>query len=164
MFVIMEKRPHKTHNLTGFVQNSKFVACNPFKLCGPHFPNVVICLRKSDPIKPIDSVVPYKFRNLLLVIHSNCVEPVFQGGNLCVIMEKGPYKTHYLSGLVHIPEILAFSPVKLCAPLFPRWTFVSHGLRPAAFVYSAYVSYLWPYSVLYMSMKKRLNTPNLLPS
>ena len=28
--------------------------------------------------------------------------PIFQGGDLCVIMDKGPHKTHCLSGFVQI--------------------------------------------------------------
>ena len=42
---------------------------------------------KRDLTKPIASVVSCKFRIFLLEIHSNCVAPVFQGGDLCVIME-----------------------------------------------------------------------------
>ena len=44
--VIMEKRPYKTHYLTGFMQNSKFVACNPFKLRSPHFPRWGLFMEK----------------------------------------------------------------------------------------------------------------------
>ena len=45
-----------------------------------------------DLIKPIDFVVSCKFRNFLLVIDSNCVAPIFQGGDLCVIMENNLIK------------------------------------------------------------------------
>ena len=64
----------------------------------------------------------------MLVIYSNCVAPVFQGGDLCVIMEKGPHKNHCLSDFVQISGFFACNPFKLCGPRFPstiykrRWT------------------------------------------
>ena len=54
--------------------------------------------------------------------------PVFQGGDLCVIMEKGPHKNHCLSDFVQISVFFACNPFKLCGPRFPstiykrRWT------------------------------------------
>ena len=41
--IIIEKRPHKTNFLSGFVQISKFVCCNPCKLCGLVFQGVDLC-------------------------------------------------------------------------------------------------------------------------
>ena len=68
-------------------------------------------------IKLILVVIACKFQNILLVIHSHCVAPIFQGGDLCVIMEKGPPKTHYLRGFVQLSD---FSLVinSNCAALF----------------------------------------------
>ena len=45
-------------------------------------------------------MVSCKFRNFLAVIYSNCVVPVFQGGDLCIIVEKRPHKTYWFSGFV----------------------------------------------------------------
>ena len=73
-----------------------------------------------DLIKPIAAVVLCKFRTLLLVFYLNCVAPVFQGGDLCVIMEKGSHKTNFLSGFVQISYFVACNPFKLCGPCFPR--------------------------------------------
>ena len=58
--------------------------------------------------------------DFLLVIHSNCMVPVFQGGDLYVIMEIRPHKTHCLSGFVQISEVFACNPFKLRDPRFPR--------------------------------------------
>ena len=80
-----------------------------------------------DLVKPIASVVSCEFRNLLLVIYSNCVAPVFQGGDLCVIMEKGPRKTHCLSSFVQISEFSACNPFKLCGIRFPRVDVCNNG-------------------------------------
>ena len=40
--------------------------------------------------------------------------PVFQGGDLSVIMENGTHKTLFLSGLIQISENFACNPLKLC--------------------------------------------------
>ena len=145
--VIMEKRPQKTHYLSGFVTISKFVACNPLKCVVPVFQGadlcvimekrphkthclsdlmqILICVKywKKDLVKPFASVVLCKFRLLfflLLVLHSNCVAPVFRGGDLCVLMEKGPHKIRCLSGFVKILVSFACNPFRLCGPRFSR--------------------------------------------
>ena len=94
MCEIKEKGPHKTHWLSGFLIFSKSV-CNPWELCGPRFPRVVICIKycKEDLIKPVTSVVSCKFQKLLVIINTKCVFPVFKGGKLCEIMLKKPHKT-----------------------------------------------------------------------
>ena len=61
---------------------------------------------KRDLIKPVASVVLCKFRNFLLVIDSNYVTPVFKGDDLCVIIKKGPHKTHCHHGFLQILDFL----------------------------------------------------------
>ena len=74
---------------------------------------------ERDLIKPIAPEILCKFRIFWLVIDSNCVAPVFQGVDLCVIMEKRPHKTHYLTGFVQISEILLLAIHSNCViPVF----------------------------------------------
>ena len=40
--------------------------------------------------------------------------------DLCVKMEKGPHKTHCLSGIANFGFFFACNPFKLCGPRFPR--------------------------------------------
>ena len=42
--------------------------------------------------------------------------PVFQGGDLCDIMEKGPHKTICISGFVRILKYVGCNQFKLCDP------------------------------------------------
>ena len=86
-------------------------------------------------IKPSALVLSFKFWNFVLVIHSNCVVPVFQGGDLCVIMEKRTHKAHYLSIFVQISEVYACNSFKLCGekrslenPLIAFFIFFWDGL------------------------------------
>ena len=54
---------------------------------------------------------------MLLVIKSNYVVPVFQGGDLCGIMEKGPHKTICIIGFVRISNV-GCNPFKLWGDLY----------------------------------------------
>ena len=78
----------------------------------------IISQWKRDLIQSIGSVFSCIFRIMLLVIHSNCVVPIFQGGDL--FMKKRPHKSHWYSDYVQISEFVACNPFKLCGPRFPR--------------------------------------------
>ena len=47
-----------------------------------------------DLKKSIALVFSSKFRNFLLLLNANCVTPVFKEVDFCLVMEKGPHKTH----------------------------------------------------------------------
>ena len=84
---------------------------------------------KRDLIKSIGLVVSCKIWNFLLVIHSNCMAHVFQGGDLCIIIEKRFHKTNWLSGFMQISIFFAYNPLKLYGPRFPKGWFVCNNTK-----------------------------------
>ena len=66
----------------------KIALCNQCKLCDPAFrrENLSKMMEKTYKINCL-KVVTCKNRTLLLVNSANCVVPVFQGADLCEIME-----------------------------------------------------------------------------
>ena len=64
---------------------------------GEHWDIIYVCVARV-----IRAEILCKFRIFWLVIDSNCVAPVFQGVDLCVIMENRPHKTHCPRDFVQI--------------------------------------------------------------
>ena len=67
----------------------KIVLCNQYKLGDPPFRRENLCKMMEKRTYKINclKVVTCKNQTLLLVNSANCVVPIFQGADLCEIME-----------------------------------------------------------------------------